>query len=189
MIIQNFQVFNTKDLIDTVSLTQRWEVGVGAKMPLGSISSSFANGTPNIDLQAGTGSWDVLLTTSYIAKYKNVGWSTQVNYKLNTANKDQFQYGNTLNIQSSLFYIKSFSKMTLMPMVGVYSEIFENEKIQKIETIDTGGSLWFMDFGINVFINKIRITGNFQPNVSSVLKDDLALPVKNRFAIGVNYTF
>ena len=33
-------------------------MGGGVKLPLGSISKSYAFGTPNLDLQPGSGSWD-----------------------------------------------------------------------------------------------------------------------------------
>jgi len=189
ILLQNYQLFNTRDIDDSTKFVHRATIGLGVKIPLGSIDRSYEYGTPNIDLQTGTGSWDGLFNFSYFMKVDKVGWSNNINYKINTENKNGFKYGNSLNISSLLFFQIPVKKLVVMPTFGVYGELTKEDYLNQEKEELSGGKSWFVDYGISLYLKKIRISANYQPNFSSVLKDKNQLATVNRFMVGINYNF
>ncbi|MCB9194715.1 MAG: hypothetical protein H6600_07570 [Flavobacteriales bacterium] len=187
-ILQNYMLFNTKNYSDSIKFKHRLSVGAGLKFPTGSIDVVRSKGIPNIDLQPGTGSWDVLFSTTYIGMYEKVGLMANANYKLNGTNKDHFQYGNTLNINSYFFGMINISKLKLMPMVGVYSEIFAKDKVAGEVDLDTGGDLWMWDGGLSLFVSKLKLQFNYQKSIQNHLVNKQQLPTKWRYNIGLYYS-
>ncbi len=187
IIIQNYQLFNTKDIKDTTFFSQRFSVGMGLKMPLGSINQSFGNGTPNLDLQSGTGSWDAIITSTYISKYKNLGFILNANYKLNTFNSDNYKYGNTTNLLANLFYQIKLKNIVVMPMIGGYTELANNDYQGKIKQVNSDGQLLFGDANLSIFIKKLRLQVNYQHGFASLLNDSNQL--KTLYKINFNITY
>lgn len=187
MLIQNYQVFNSKDLSDSIRFAHRLSVGAGLKIPLGQFNKEYPNGIPNIDLQAGTGSWDGLLNMTYLAKYDNLGAIINANYKLNTGNKDAFRYGNTLNAMVSLFYQIKIAKQVIMPTIGGYAEIAAYDNSDGITYENSGGELYFADASLNWFVNKIRFQANYQHNFASKLNNPNQLKTLHKVNFSITY--
>jgi hypothetical protein len=187
MLLQNYQVFNTKALKDSVKFTHRLSVGAGVKIPLGSYNKAYPLGVPNIDLQAGTGSWDGLLNLTYLAKIKNLGVIFNTNYKLNTSNKDKFRYGNTLNSMLSLFYQIKIKNQVIMPTVGAYAEVATFDSQDGVLFNNSGGELYFADISMNWYLKKIRFQANYQHNFASILNDPNQLKTLHKINVSITY--
>jgi hypothetical protein len=190
LLITQRQLYNTKDVKDTTFFTQRVLAGLGVKLPFGKINRTYPNGTPNLDLQTGSGSWDGLVLITYIVKYKNVGLFVNVNGKFNSTNEQDYRYGTTWNNSSYFFYqIKFNNKMMLMPTIGSYIEHAKNDRENNRLDTSSGGKYYMADLGAMIFVNKLRFSANFQPVIALNTNSNTQLPLKNRLLISLNYNF
>lgn len=189
-LLQNYMVFNTKDEVDSASFKHRLSVGLGVKLPTGSINVVRPLGTPNVDLQPGTGSWDGLASLTYTAMYNNLGLMVNGNFKANTYNRDNFKYGNTLNSTVNVFCLWNVvGHFQLVPSLGVYVEIFAKDSYDHEQIYDSGGSSWMLDGGISSYFKKIKIQLNYQYALNNLLVNKQQIPTKWRYNIGVYYNF
>ncbi len=190
LLMQNYMLFNTKALSDSIVFKHRLSFGVGVKLPTGKIDVERPRGVPNIDLQPGTGSWDGLVSTTYSAMYQQAGVMLNGNFKVNTFNREEFKYGNTMNLSGSLFYlIQLGKKMQLMPNVGVYAEYFGKDSHDR-EPVDlSGGSTWMLDGGVSWYIGDFKTQFNYQSALANKLVNKQQIPTKWRYNIGVYYNF
>jgi len=186
MVIQRFQLYGTKLTEDTTSFVHRVTMGIGVKLPLGSIEKEFLLGKPNLDLQPGTGSWDALISMSYVVRKQKFGFVFNSNIKLNTPNKNNYQYGNTRNVTANVFYMISLRKTSVIPFAGIYYEKAKYDKGSEIYT-DTGGSSMYGDFGFKLYKKNILLTSNVQFDFENNLNGTNQLVPKSRLIIGINY--
>ena len=189
MLIQTYQLCSTKQTSDTVQrVTHRVTLGGGVKVPLGNISKTYAFGKPNLDLQPGSGSWDFLFLTTYAFRYKSLGFSTNLNVKFNTYNQDNFKYGNTLNINANVFYIKNLKSITFMPFVGTYMERFEKDYKHSIIN-DSGGATFFGNIGLKLYKDNWSLNVQYQRVYNTKLNGSTQLFTLYRTSVGLNYNF
>lgn len=188
-VLQNYIVFNTKNLSDSIKFKHRFTVGAGIKMATGRTDVVRPTGVPNIDLQPGTGSWDAIGSATYIAMYQKMGLNMNANYKWNTANHDEFRYGNTLNVTMNLFRFFSLSKTKIMPSLGLYGELFDADAQNGEELIDSGGQTWMMNGGLSIFVKRINLQFNYQRTFASNLLDKQQIPAIWRYNVGLYYNF
>lgn len=186
MVLQRFQLFNSKKTDDTTKVVHRLTIGAGVKIPLGKIDKEDPYGTPNLDLQPGTGSWDCLFSLSYMIKKKKLGIILNSNFKLNTPNINEYQYGNTLNVTSNVFYMAKVKKSVIVPFVGVYSEFSQFDKGPEVY-YDTGGKTVYGDLGLRFYRKNILLTTNVQHSIYNNLNGANQLVPKTRVIIGINY--
>jgi hypothetical protein len=197
ILLESYQVFNSLKTDDDKTFKHRLQVGGGVKIPLGRIDKTYENGLPNLDLQPGSGSLDFISSITYLFKVKNFGVNSNVNFKFNGFNKDNYKYGNTLNSTINIFWQTSMGKFTFMPMIGGY---FENMTLDKskyeqngnrmiIDYIDTGGQLLFGSAGLKLFYKSMSLSLNYQKNMYSQLNGYTQLLTKNRINVGVTYSF
>lgn len=190
MIIQNYMLFNAKDLSDSLVFKHRLTLGLGLKIATGKIDIERPKGIPNIDLQPGTGSWDGVFSTTYSAMYNKSGLMVNGNYKLNTFNKDDFKYGNTINVTASLFYLMKIKEnMQLMPNFGVYIETFDKDHLQEELVNESGGSTWMLDGGLSWYFGKFKTQFNYQYAIENKLVSQQQIPTLWRYNLGVYYNF
>jgi hypothetical protein len=196
-IMESFQVYNSFKNQNDKTFVHRLEVGVGVKAPLGIINKSYEAGLPNLDLQPGTGSFDFLGSLTYITKYKQLGFYTNLNYKFNTFNVDEYKYGNTTNLTFNAFYQTNGEKISFMPSVGVYLEQmsldqnrYSQENIKTItKYMDTGGEILFANAGLKVFKGDFVLTTEFQKVIGSQLNGFTQLKTRYRINVGLTYSF
>lgn len=189
IIMQTYQVYSTKETADsTEKVIHRVELGGGIKVPLGSISKEYEYGKPNLDLQPGSGSWDFLFVSTYSLRYKNIGFSSNLNIKFNTYNKENYRYGNTLNFNGNLFYMKPIKKIILMPFIGIYLEKFEKDYEYSIINY-SGGATFFGNLGLKLYKDNWSFNAQYQKVFSSNLNGDTQLFTINRTTVGLNYNF
>jgi hypothetical protein len=190
VIMGSYQIFNTKNTADSIKFAHRLTAGLGVKIPFGSTSYSSPFGKPNLDLQPGSGSWDGLVILTYIAKVNSFGLFVNANYKLNTANRDQYQYGNTFNSSVYFFYQKKLNeRITIMPTLGIYTEMAGFDKNNATKEAETGGENFLGDIGLTIFMKKIRLSANFQPLLASNMRSATQIDIKNRMIFSLNYNF
>ena len=126
--------------------------------------------------------------TTYAFRYKSLGFSTNLNIKFNTYNQDNFRYGNTLNLNANIFYIKEVKGLVLMPFLGSYVEKFEKDYEQAIIN-DSGGATFFGNIGLKLYKNNWSLSAQYQHVYATQLNGDTQLFTTYRTSVGLNYNF
>lgn len=155
-------------------ISQQLWIGGGIKFPTGKFNlestaqdvASIANG------QLGSGSIDFLLHAMYNIRINRLGFNSAASYKINSANRDQYKFGDKLLLSSIAFYSLPSSKITINPNVGLLYEHTGTSELQAGKIALTGGSILNGSAGIEMSFKKMAIGFNVQ------------LPVTQNFAQG-----
>ena len=194
-VIGQYQLYNTR--VDTeTDFRNSVFVGGGVKAPTGAYNKSIVYGEVEPHFQPGTGSFDFLLSGTYLVRYKsNLGLSTDVIYTINTTNSNEYRFSNRFNVTSTLFYIINAGKRThtgtewtFLPHSGVYLESAGYDTQDGADVDDSGGSVLFATGGIDIYYNQFDISFTYQGPVSQSLNGDQPQN-KYRFYIGAGYSF
>lgn len=140
-------------------------IGTGIKLATGSYNSLDNNTTDNSAnlFQLGTGSNDFSVGAMYDIGTKNIGINFNTNYKINTTNKYQYQYGNKFNINTQLYYrFAAPQKVSLAPNVGVQYEYSEKDSQEGYKVTASGGKLLLGTAGLELSLYKIALGANIQ---------------------------
>ncbi len=172
MLMVNYNLLKTPE--DTIPRLFKHNllVGAGTKLPTGKHTYSEANQqqVANPNFQLGTGSLDFLLNLAYTVRYKRLGLNADLTCKINTANKDQYRFGNRVTSNIALFYVQKIKKVGIMPHAGVYIENSLQDFSKSDFVIDTGGYFVAQTWGIELYYKRFALGGNYQVP----LKQDLA---------------
>lgn len=167
----NYNLLNTRGNNNS---QQAW-IGGGVKLATGKNNADItsANANPgDVNWQSGTGSTDFLLNAAYNLSINRIGLNTSVNYKINTQNKDKYQYGNRFTANTFAYYKTRAIGLGLAPNIGVLYENAAANKLQKATVDQTGGNIVLASGGIEINFNKIAVGTNVQ------------LPLTQNFAEG-----
>jgi hypothetical protein len=204
LFLAKYQVYNSKLCNDTSDWIKRFTVGAGIKLPTGTYNKSYTDyaytsstkgivyGEPETlldpHMQAGTGSVDFILMMEGILMIHNVGINTNVSYKINTTNKNNFRFANRFNLNPSLFYIQEFKDMRLMPTIGVAYERSKRDTDNGQEYLASGGETLFGNLGLTLFYKKVSIGATYFSPMYETLYDN-QLNNKMRLITELNYYF
>src|SRR6185369_17278447 len=116
MMLVNYQLFNIKSISKDDKTTWMHQVylGGGVKFPTGENKVNVNDPEFNIgdfNSQAGTGSVDYIVNATYNLLWNNSGLVTNVAYRINTANKQDFRFGNRAYINSAYFFTLSHGEL------------------------------------------------------------------------------
>lgn len=177
--IVNYEVFNRSSATEGKKLvTQQLWLGAGIKLATGkfNIDPTDPALVALANTQVGSGSNDFLLNAMYNVSVNNFGVSTGARYKMNTANKDKYFFGNKLSANSIVYYSIKSLKTTITPNAGLMYEHTEASKLSSQKIAETGGYLLSTAAGIEINFNKMSIGCNAQ------------LPLSQNFANGQTTT-
>jgi len=154
IIMADYRLF---DHVSVNRLRQTITAGAGIKLPTGSyqFEEGDEKAVDNANFQAGTGSTDFLLNGYYALRYKKIALSTGITYKVNTANKEEYQFGNRLLTVVQFKYIKDTRKISLIPNLGILAEKMEEDKVNNVKVDHTGGYNIQATLGLDVNNRKI----------------------------------
>ncbi len=185
-----YQLLNKKLTINSSKLlVQSLWIGGGLKLPTGKYNPADKSGnTQNTNLfQLGTASVDFMLNAMYDVRLQDAGINVAATYKINTANKYQYSYGNKGSINAQAYYKFRISKKVLIASnAGV---LFENSKkdIDNKFAVDvSGGNILSGTAGVEVSFKKIAIGGNFQKALSQNLASGF-VKSGNRLMVHVSF--
>jgi hypothetical protein len=147
---------------------QQLLVGAGIKLATGQseIDPAASDIIALANSQLGTGSTDFLLNAAYTLRINKAGFTTNLNYKLNTANKENYHFGNRFSSNTFFFYSIKSGKITLTPNAGILYEHAAANKLNKVIVDETGGYLASGAAGLEVSFRKTTIGFNIQAPVT-----------------------
>jgi hypothetical protein len=170
-LMTNYVVVNTGDSL-THKVKHNLLLGGGIKLPTGKYGKEGAANMVIPNMQLGTGSFDFLFNTIYNLRVKSYGINFDFNYRVNTVNRKQYQFGNKFNTSIKGFYWHNIQRSVLMPNAGFYFEHSMKDFKNGIERVYTGGYSFMATAGIDLYIRSFGIGFNFMQ------------PIKNNFAQG-----
>ncbi len=193
IILQSYQLINTKRDTLKNEFAQRLSIGGGIKFPLGKTNLHYENGTPNLDLQPGSGSWDLLGMFIYSMKYRLVGLITNFTAKWNGKDLQNYRYGLSSNLNLNLFADLKIKNCTLRLTSGTYIERAEMDVsysfVDQSKSVhdDTGGTILFANGGMQFFTPKFQFFGEYQHCLTNNLNGYTQLLTKNKINLGITY--
>lgn len=180
----NYTVINTGD--SSNMLKQLLLIGVGVKLPTGKFKTTQNNELLHANLQAGSGSVDYQTSLIYVLRYNSFGISTDITYRFNGGNSNQYRFGERFSTNANAFYRYRTGSTVLMPLLG-YSYEFAYADLQNnyIDT-NTGGLTTLANIGFDVYFDKFIINTLVQLPVSNT---NTASKPNPRLMTGVSYLF
>ena len=139
-------------------------------------------------MQAGSGSWDVLLVSEGLSRYKNVGISTNITYQINTANSNQFKFANRLNVNANAFYLAQIKKFTIAPNFGMSYESSPRDELKSEAYPNSGGKALFLSCGAKFYFKKFALGATYFKPIRQSLYDN-QLNNKLRTTVDLTYYF
>ncbi len=176
-VLGNYKVFSSisKNSNNKTVSQQLW-IGGGLKLPTGKfhIDPNDPDIAAAANTQIGSGSTDVMLNAIYNIHIAKMGISTNVNYKINTDNKDDYRFGNRLSANSFVYYAipAPAAKAVITPNLGLLFQRSAANTLISNKVNLTGGNLLMAAAGFEMSFNKVTIGLNAQ------------LPVSQNFAEG-----
>ncbi len=175
-VMGQYMAFNSTSLTAGKKVLQQqlW-VGAGLKVPTGSFNLDLSNPdvtVADINAQLGTASTDVLLNAMYSVRLENFGVNVSGNYKLNTVNKQGYQYGNKLTGNVIGYYLFGVKHLGISPNAGIGYENVAGNTLHTEKVQYTGSKVTNAIIGVELNLRKIGFGINGQ------------LPIAQSFAEG-----
>ncbi|MBP7558512.1 MAG: transporter [Chitinophagaceae bacterium] len=162
-----YQMLNSdKELKKSNRLLQSLWLGAGIKAPSGRYNPEEKNvqeGSQNT-FQLGTGSLDYSLHMMYDISLNNLGLNTNIGYRINSANKYDYRYGNKLTANVLAYYKWQLNDgYAISPNAGIlYESSSKDHKTSGISVWETGGRSTMGTLGLEVALGRIGLGMNYQ---------------------------
>lgn len=173
-------------------LVQSLWIGGGVKLPTGGYEPAARKeneDAPN-NFQLGTASTDFTLNAAYDVRLMDMGINANVSYKLNTANRYDYRYGNKFTANVLAYCkIRVANKVSLAPNAGILYETAAKDREAGKFTVDmSGGYSLLATVDMEATIGKISAGVNFQPVISQQLADQ-RVKAGSRAMVHLTYLF
>ena len=191
-LLANYKLFDKSSMQSgNKSFAQQLWVGGGLKLPTGKYN--IDPNDPEVEIgdansQQGTGSLDFLLNASYNVSINKFGINTTANYKINTANKDDYYFGNRFNASSFGYYQISLKNAILAPNIGLLYQHSAENNLNNQKVDETGGYLAMAATGAEVSFKSITVGANVQLPFSQSFAHGQT-EAKTRGMLHVSFTF
>lgn len=190
-VVGYYELFNSRATIGDHLLVQSLWVGGGFKLATGGYEPyerDIYASLPNT-FQLGTGSTDFTLNAAYDIRFQDLGLNSNVSYKINTANKYDYRYGNKLSVNSQAYYKFNLHRVvTIVPNVGVlYERAAKDVSENKYQEDQSGGYSLMGSAGVEISFAKFSVGSNFQAPLSQRLAGG-SVKAFNRAMVHVSFT-
>jgi len=173
-VLINYKLVDINSKNGEKNISHEFWIGGGLKLPTGKFE--LEEGNPDVaaiaNTQRGSGSVDYMLNAMYNFRSGQLGVTTNASYKINSANKDNYRFGNKFSANSFVYYSLKAKNTFISPNAGLLYEHNEASQISSAKVELTGGSLFQAAGGIEFSFRKISVGCNIQ------------LPVSQNFAEG-----
>jgi hypothetical protein len=192
MILVNYKIFDIKSLSKNEKTTMKNQLyaGGGIKLPTGVSRVNVNDPEFNIgdfNSQAGTGSVDYMVNVTHNLMFNNSGVITNVAYRINTANRDHYRFGNRTYLSSMYYYTITKGTMRIKPSAGVNYQSNNVNKFQGENVADSQGYNFNATVGINLLYKKFGVNAmGFIPVAQN--NYDGQTQLKTKFLVGVTFS-
>jgi hypothetical protein len=167
-------------------------IGAGAKLPSGKYNPEDKNvqQASQNTFQLGTGSVDLSVHAMYDVSYRQSGLNLNAGYKLNTANKYDYRYGNKFTANALLYHrLAATERFFITPNAGMMIETASKDsKTKEIQSWETGGYALLGTVGLETSIGRISTGANFQTPVKQELGEG-KLKARARVMVHIGISF
>ncbi len=183
-----YQLINKREPAGNKLLVQSLWLGGGIKLATGNYNpadKSAAGESANL-FQLGSGSTDFSLSGMYDLRVQDAGINLNAHYKINTANRYDYRYGNKLNLNAQAYYkIRITGAVMIAPNAGVQYEKGKTDVDNDVLVTVSGGNLLMGTAGLETAYKKIAIGANFQTPFSQNLANGI-VKANNRVMVHVS---
>ena len=93
----------------------------------------------------------------YNVSFNKLGINTTVNYKINSANKEEYKFGKKLTAGNFVYYIFPLNRVVISPNVGLLYEHAEQSELLSNKIGLTGGKILQGSVGTEISFNSIAV--------------------------------
>ncbi|MGB4772311.1 MAG: transporter [Chitinophagaceae bacterium] len=187
-----YQLVNNRHMLTSSSLiVQSLWLGGGVKLPTGKYNpDDNRNTAKNSNLfQLGTGSVDLNLSGMYDLRIQDMGVNIAANYRMTTANRYNYKYGNKVNVNAQLYYkFRPSMQFSIAPNAGIQFENASLDTDKGFKVTVSGGNLTLGTIGLEGGIGSIAFGANYQFPLSQNLASGI-VKANDRLMIHVGFTF
>lgn len=185
-ILLNRKIVETESSFERSFQHTLW-FGLGLKAPLASFDYDLSGQLINPNFQLGSGSWDYLASINYTVSKRKIGVNLEGIYKFNTANTQDYRFGNQFSAQSHLFYSESIGIMDVIPFTGLQFEYGGMHTFQGFYEMNTGGNAQFANAGLQLKWKNILINSLYQRPLLQHFNSDqhVTIEAKGRYSIAL----
>lgn len=183
-----YQLLNNRQNLNSNLLIQSLWLGGGIKLKTGAYNpADKSSSNSNVNLfQLGTGSTDFILSGMYDIRLQDAGINVSSHYKINTANKFDYRYGNKFSLNAQAYYkLRINNKLMIAPNTGVQVERSQTDIDKDISVSASGGNLAMATAGVEIAFAKIAIGANMQIPLAQNLANGIA-QAKKRVMVHVS---
>lgn len=150
----------------------QWQLGGGVKAPTGKY---YRDRTDQPGLQLGTGTWDLLASSTYTIRHNRWGANADATYRFNGEAANGYRFGNRLTTGARLFYWKEWkSGVALLPNAGLLWEQAEKDHHGRQLLPYTGGNCLLATLGVDLYFNHLTIGATLKTPLSQRLAEGYA---------------
>jgi len=187
-IMLNYKLWSNESIAHHT--TQQLWIGGGVKLPTGKfvINASDPDVAAVANTQLGSGSTDFLLNGMYNLLVNKVGFNVSANYKINTSNKEDYQFGNKLTTSAFFYYDMRLKNTMISPNLGVFYEHTGQSELSNSKIDLTGGQIVRGSAGAEMSIKNIAIGFNVQlPIAQNFAENQTKSKVKGMIHVSVAF--
>lgn len=188
LLLANYKVTSEKKL---GTAKQSLWLGGGIKLKTGKYqvdTSDPAFTAGDFNSQVGTGSTDFLVNAIHNLLWNSQGVVTNVAYRINTANDQQFRFGNRVYVNAAYFHSWPIAMTTIRPMLGLNFSANENNHFEGQVVEGSKGYVLSGLAGVNVQRNNIGVLLNGFLPVAQDLYDNQT-HFHSRASLALTYSF
>ncbi len=163
--------------------------GLGIKLPTGNhfAHDTYSNRLP-FEMQAGTGSYDMLLNLNYLLMRKKVGVNLNCSFKQNGTNNYKEQLATSTTNFISFFYNISIKKIVLYPSVQCNYEYSKGLFVSNKSVMGTEVNSFLLGPGLDLYYKNFSLNTAWQFTTYENVDAGL-LKSAGRLSFGLTYSF
>lgn len=193
LFLVNYKILGSTRLSNDEQVTVRNDLylGGGIKLPTGVNTVDPNSADFNIgdfNSQAGTGSVDYLINITHNLAWNRSGIVTNAAYRMNTANAQDYRFGNRTYLNTAYYYSLNVSSLKVKPSVGVNYQSNAINTFQGVEVDSSNGYNLNGTVGINLLYKKIGFNAMAFLPVSQNMYNGQTL-LQSRTLFGLTYSF
>lgn len=165
------------------------QVGGGIQLPTGrSDISETDHDIILAGMQPGTGAFEFPLNVIYTLRYRNSGLNAEINYQVNSANRQGYRFGNNFSSSLRYFYWQKIKNTVLLPQADLSFEQAQADKISGVRQDYSGGNALFAGLGADLYFRKFSVGIKAQKPVYENVADK-HLQTGIRFSGNISFLF